>query len=156
MASLWIICQAAAPPVQWSKSSTGCGSPDIHILPRESEALFPARLWAQRHLPPWGMLMSGAPDVLVPVMFRDIWAPGFSKCPSVYFSLSPEAKQMAFSVWKSNSAIQTSPPLSLPLWGCITAQVTADHNLQRWHWSYHPTHYHDNESHIYHYSHYSE
>lgn len=58
------------------------------------------------------MAYEWVPDILftITVKFQGIWVTGFSKCPSVYFSLIPEAKQMAFSVCKYNNAIHTHIP----------------------------------------------
>lgn len=79
----------------------GCGAP------AGTQTLSPASLWAQSTCLPVACLLVGVPDVFVTVTFQGIWTTGFSKCPSVGFSLGPEAKQMAFSLWKYNNAIQT-------------------------------------------------
>ena len=72
--------------------------PSDAVFRQGTETLSPARLWAQGTCFLVACLLAGAPDVLGTVMFQGIWATGFSRCPSVYFSLSPEAKQMAFSL----------------------------------------------------------
>lgn len=130
------LCHSSSSSGSWSKSPTGWLRPSRHPHPAAGgwgthPHPAPVRVWAQRHLPPCGMLMSGAPDVSVPVICQDIQATGFSKCPSVYLSLSPEAKQMASSVWKSNNAIQTQSLSPIHCGGAQRILFTAVHNLQR-------------------------
>lgn len=121
------------PPLGCGLQALVCSTPAGWRQWPGDDAFSPARLWAQSHLFPRGVFISGAPDVLVTGTFQGIWATGFSKCPSVHFSLIPEATQMASSVWKCNSAIQTHTPFPFYCGGTLRLLFIAAHNLQRGH-----------------------
>lgn len=58
---------------------------------------------------PVACLLVGLQMVSVTVMFQGIWATGSSKCPFVYLSHSPAAKQMAFLLWKKTVPLRHHP-----------------------------------------------
>lgn len=126
-------------PGRWSKSLPGCGASTGSAPARHTVGLFPQQ-------------DSGHKGPCFPVACA-LWGPRccshsnvsghlgnwLQKCPSVYFSFSPGAKQMAFSAWKYNNAIQTHTPFpfhcGVDNGSCLLLRVTyrggTGHTTQR-------------------------